>query len=234
MLDPSVPFVLRAPTLLAGGAALAAALVMGGRRSDRTRYRPDRWLLAEWVVSLCGLVAVVGVVVSGRLGDTLDPSVYPLELPELPVAAALGVLVAVLPAWVAPEPPELATVPSAVEADGGGPGAGGGRVIRFEHVTFTYPDAEVPTLVDVDFVVPEGELCLVVGTTGSGKSTLLRAVNGLVPRFSGGTLQGRVWVDGRSTDERAAPRAGRRRGPAWARTRPPGSSPTWSRTSSPT
>jgi energy-coupling factor transport system ATP-binding protein len=74
-------------------------------------------------------------------------------------------------------------------------------VIRFEHVTFTYPDAEAPTLVDVDFVVPEGELCLVVGTTGSGKSTLLRAVNGLVPRFSGGTLQGRVWVDGRSTDE---------------------------------
>jgi len=74
-------------------------------------------------------------------------------------------------------------------------------VIRFEHVTFTYPDAEVPTLVDVDFEVPEGELCLVVGTTGSGKSTLLRAVNGLVPRFSGGTLQGRVWVDGRSTDE---------------------------------
>ena len=73
-------------------------------------------------------------------------------------------------------------------------------MIRFEHVTFTYPDAAAPTLVDVDFEVPEGELCLVVGTTGSGKSTLLRAVNGLVPRFSGGTLQGRVWVDGRSTE----------------------------------
>ena len=73
-------------------------------------------------------------------------------------------------------------------------------MIRFEHVTFTYPEAEVPTLVDVDFEVPEGELCLVVGTTGSGKSTLLRAVNGLVPRFSGGTLLGRVTVDGRSTD----------------------------------
>jgi energy-coupling factor transporter ATP-binding protein EcfA2 len=73
-------------------------------------------------------------------------------------------------------------------------------VIRFEHVTFTYPEAARPTLVDVDFEVPEGELCLVVGTTGSGKSTLLRAVNGLVPRFSGGLLQGTVWVDGRSTE----------------------------------
>ena len=74
-------------------------------------------------------------------------------------------------------------------------------MIRFEHVTFTYPDADHPTLVDVDFEVPEGELCLVVGTTGSGKSTLLRAINGLVPRFSGGFLQGRVWVDGRCTED---------------------------------
>ena len=47
----------------------------------------------------------------------------------------------------------------------------------------------------------EGELCLVVGRTGSGKSTLLRSCNGLVPRFSGGTLHGRVSVAGRSTDE---------------------------------
>ncbi len=72
-------------------------------------------------------------------------------------------------------------------------------MIRFDHVSFTYPDAPAPTLVDVDFTVPEGELCLVVGETGSGKSTLLRAVNGLVPRFSGGLLTGTVTVGGRST-----------------------------------
>ena len=52
---------------------------------------------------------------------------------------------------------------------------------------------------DVDLHVPEGELCLVVGPTGSGKSTLLRAVNGLVPHFSGGVLSGRVTVAGRDT-----------------------------------
>lgn len=109
VLDPGVPFVLRAPVLVAGGVALAAALALGSRRSDRTRYRPDRWLLAEWLVSLCGVAAVVGVVVSGRLGDALDPSVYPLELPAVPVAAAVGVLVAALPAWLAPEPPTLAS-----------------------------------------------------------------------------------------------------------------------------
>ncbi|GGP82132.1 ABC transporter ATP-binding protein [Saccharothrix coeruleofusca] len=72
-------------------------------------------------------------------------------------------------------------------------------MIRFEHVTVTYPDATRPALADLDLVVPEGELCLVVGRTGSGKSTLLRAVNGLVPHFTGGRLEGRVLVDGRDT-----------------------------------
>nr|WP_238345028.1 ATP-binding cassette domain-containing protein [Actinopolymorpha cephalotaxi] len=52
---------------------------------------------------------------------------------------------------------------------------------------------------DVTFEVAEGELCLVVGQTGAGKSTLLRAVNGLVPHFTGGTMAGRVLVDGRDT-----------------------------------
>lgn len=75
-------------------------------------------------------------------------------------------------------------------------------MIRFEQVSFWYPErTEVPTLRDVDLAIPEGELCLVVGRTGSGKSTLLSAVNGLVPRFTGGTLRGRVRVDGRDTAE---------------------------------
>ncbi len=53
--------------------------------------------------------------------------------------------------------------------------------------------------------VDEGEFFLVVGETGAGKSTLLRAVNGLVPHFTGGTLLGRVAVDGIS-HRRAPPR----------------------------
>jgi energy-coupling factor transport system ATP-binding protein len=72
-------------------------------------------------------------------------------------------------------------------------------VIRFEKVSITYPGAAHPVLTEVDLDIPEGELCLVVGRTGSGKSTLLRAVNGLVPHFTGGTLTGRVTVAGRDT-----------------------------------
>ncbi|WP_405808531.1 ATP-binding cassette domain-containing protein [Streptomyces sp. NBC_00210] len=72
-------------------------------------------------------------------------------------------------------------------------------MIRFENVSVTYGDAAAPTLQNVDLTVPEGELVLLVGPSGVGKSTLLGAVCGLVPHFTGGTLRGRVTVDGRDT-----------------------------------
>lgn len=74
-------------------------------------------------------------------------------------------------------------------------------MITFEHVSVQYADAPAPSLHDVSLEIPEGELVLVVGPTGSGKSTLLRTINGLVPHFSGGTLSGRVRVDGLDTAE---------------------------------
>jgi energy-coupling factor transport system ATP-binding protein len=72
-------------------------------------------------------------------------------------------------------------------------------VIEFDDVTITYFGAAQPTLAHVDLSIDEGELVLVVGETGSGKSTLLRAINGLVPHFTGGTVHGRVRVAGRDT-----------------------------------
>jgi len=72
-------------------------------------------------------------------------------------------------------------------------------MIRFDDVTITYPEALKPALSNVSLTIEEGELALLVGRTGCGKSTLLRAVNGLVPHFTGGLLTGSVTVDGRDT-----------------------------------
>ena len=72
-------------------------------------------------------------------------------------------------------------------------------VLRFDAVTYVYPEGARPAIEDVDLAIAEGSFALAVGPTGSGKSTLLRASNGLVPQFTGGTFTGRVSVDGRDT-----------------------------------
>lgn len=43
--------------------------------------------------------------------------------------------------------------------------------IRFDHVTFTYPDTDRPALRDVSFTVPRGSAAAIVGLCGSGKTT---------------------------------------------------------------
>lgn len=75
--------------------------------------------------------------------------------------------------------------------------------VRFSSVSFGYPDTDAKVLDDVTFTIPEGAFVLVAGATGSGKSTLLRAMNGLVPHFTGGSFSGRVHVEGRDTLARA-------------------------------
>lgn len=109
VLDAGAPAALGLPVLALAALSLAGSLVMGGRRHARTRYRPDPWRAPEWLVSACGVAVVAGMVVAGRSGE-LSPSVYPLEVPGLPVAALLAAVAAAIPAWAAPEPPPLGTV----------------------------------------------------------------------------------------------------------------------------
>ena len=69
-------------------------------------------------------------------------------------------------------------------------------MIRFEQVSYLYPETDHAVLRDVNLQLPAGEFALVVGASGAGKSTLLRCVNGLVPHFSGGSLSGHIQVNG--------------------------------------
>ncbi|MEI2819438.1 MAG: ATP-binding cassette domain-containing protein [Marmoricola sp.] len=72
------------------------------------------------------------------------------------------------------------------------------HAVEFERVSVAYGDDDA-VLRDVTFSIDQGELALVVGRTGSGKSTLLGAINGVVPHFTGGRLEGRVTVSGLDT-----------------------------------
>ena len=115
LMDATSPTALGLPVLVVGSAVAAAGLTLGGRRSTRSRYRPDLWGAQEWVVSCSGLVAALGVLVGAALDPAaLNPSTSPLVAPTLPVVPTLALLVALLPAWVAPPPDgRVETIPRA-------------------------------------------------------------------------------------------------------------------------
>jgi energy-coupling factor transport system ATP-binding protein len=53
----------------------------------------------------------------------------------------------------------------------------------------------------VDLEVGEGEFVVVMGASGAGKSTLCVSLNGLIPNFLRGRMEGEVHIRGRSTRE---------------------------------
>lgn len=69
-------------------------------------------------------------------------------------------------------------------------------VVRFENVSFRYPDAKEDMLSGVSFTALPGRTTAILGGTGSGKSTLVQ----LIPRFFDVT-SGRITVDGRDIRE---------------------------------
>ncbi|MGW5280166.1 energy-coupling factor transporter transmembrane protein EcfT [Streptomyces collinus] len=92
------------PVLLAGVAAALAGLRLGGRRTPRTRYRPEPWGAHAWLVAGSGAaVAALLTLASVRDPGALNPGVVPLAAPTLPLWPAAAVLPALLPAFVVPK-----------------------------------------------------------------------------------------------------------------------------------
>ena len=74
-------------------------------------------------------------------------------------------------------------------------------MINIEGLSFQYSGAEQAALKDINLSIRDGEFVLVTGPSGGGKSTLCRCCNGLIPHFYGGTISGRIEVDGINTFE---------------------------------
>lgn len=64
-------------------------------------------------------------------------------------------------------------------------------VVSYDNVTFTYPDADVPTLENISFTAEPGKTVAIIGSTGCGKSTLVQ----LIPRLYDVT-EGSITLDG--------------------------------------
>ncbi|MFB7242580.1 CbiQ family ECF transporter T component [Streptomyces populi] len=93
------------PVLLAGLGAALGGLWLGGRRSPRTRYRPDRWGVRAWLVAGSGIaVAALMILAASQDPAGLRPGVVPLVAPDLPLRPAAAILLGLLPAFTAPAP----------------------------------------------------------------------------------------------------------------------------------
>ncbi|WP_030210972.1 hypothetical protein [Streptomyces sp. NRRL S-87] len=95
------------PVLLLGLGGALAGLWLGGRRSVRTHYRPDRWGVRAWLVAGSGAaVAACLVLASAQAPEDLRPGVVPLVVPAFPLWPAAAILLGLLPAFVTPVPEE--------------------------------------------------------------------------------------------------------------------------------
>lgn len=52
-------------------------------------------------------------------------------------------------------------------------------------------------LKNINLEIKKGEFVLISGKSGSGKSTLAGAINGLIPHYYNGKIQGKVYIDGK-------------------------------------
>ena len=75
-------------------------------------------------------------------------------------------------------------------------------------LSFTYAGGDKPSMEHVNLSIDKGEFVILTGPSGCGKTTFCRCLNGLIPNFYAGDLQGELRIDdidvkGKSTAELA-------------------------------
>jgi energy-coupling factor transport system permease protein len=92
------PF-LGAPLVVIGTSLCIATLHLSGKRTLRTKYRPDPWGAAEWlIISSAFSSALLMILISGRGIELLSPAYNTTALPQLPLLATAALAITLLPA----------------------------------------------------------------------------------------------------------------------------------------
>lgn len=69
-------------------------------------------------------------------------------------------------------------------------------MIMLKNVSYWWEDGEI-ALCNINLEIKKGEFVLISGKSGSGKSTLGSTINGLIPHYYNGKIQGNVYIDGK-------------------------------------
>src|SRR5208337_286613 len=67
--------------------------------------------------------------------------------------------------------------------------------ISARSLSFTYAGANTPSMEKISLSIEKGEFVILTGPSGCGKTTFCRCLNGLIPNFYSGELQGELFVD---------------------------------------
>lgn len=106
LLDGTSATWLGLPMLIAGSVVASVGIFFGGRRTGRTRYRPDPWAVPEWLVASCGLTSAATMFVTVQTDPASLFMASVMTVPPVPLLATVGILVAMLPAVLAPPLPQ--------------------------------------------------------------------------------------------------------------------------------
>jgi len=74
-----------------------------------------------------------------------------------------------------------------------------GGAVRLRGLSFSY-DGGQAQLKNLDLTVRAGEVVVITGASGSGKSTITRLINGLIPQFYEGRMEGDLEIEGIAED----------------------------------
>jgi energy-coupling factor transport system permease protein len=123
VLAPGSLLGLGLPAVLVGSACVMGGLLAGSRQRLRTRYRPDRWGLPEWVVAGSGLLTLTLFVVAGDIGTSGLVVGVSLAVPPLPLLPVVAAFLGLLPLAVTLPPSDrpLPTAAPVIEEPAGEP-----------------------------------------------------------------------------------------------------------------
>ena len=72
-------------------------------------------------------------------------------------------------------------------------------ILKVDNLSFKYKVSDKKVLKNINFSLEEGDFLAIIGHNNSGKSSLCYALNGLIPNFFKGDMEGSVIVNGLDT-----------------------------------
>lgn len=79
-------------------------------------------------------------------------------------------------------------------------------MLKVENLSFKYPKTKERVLKSISLSIKKGELLAILGPSGAGRSTFCLALNGIIPEYEEGEMEGKVKVFGKDTRKTPIPK----------------------------